>query len=230
MPLCTQLILTYVGCYLVGGTPFGYLAGRMRGMDVRELGSGNIGATNIARLLGRKWGVSVFLLDVCKGMIPTVAVGIWLSHGGVVEAWSSTGRQLAWLGGGLACVLGHSFPVYLGFRGGKGVATSLGVVLGIYPYLSAGGFLAFAVWGLVLSLTRIVSLASVVAAVSLPILVIACTLWGGYSEVGSQWPIIVFAFLIAGLILYRHRSNITRLRTGQERRIGEGPEGGENSV
>jgi acyl-phosphate glycerol 3-phosphate acyltransferase len=135
-----------VGCYLVGGIPFGFLVGRLHGLDIRKAGSGNIGATNVGRLLGRKWGILVFVLDVCKGLLPTLGLGQFLPGAEGLAGWSPAVVNTAWLAGGVACILGHNFPIYLRFRGGKGVATSLGVVLGVYPYLTVSGLCAFGVW------------------------------------------------------------------------------------
>ncbi|GJM27125.1 MAG: glycerol-3-phosphate acyltransferase [Phycisphaerae bacterium] len=221
MSFTALAILLCVGCYLVGGIPFGYLAGTTRGIDIRTKGSGNTGATNVGRVLGRKWAIAVFLLDALKGFLPTLAIGHWLPQQACTSGVSVTLIQVAWLGAGLCCVLGHSFPIYLRFKGGKGVATSLGVLLGIYPYLSLAGVLAFVVWGLALWVTRVVSLASIVAALSLPIFVTGCMFWHGYDVVVGHLPMIVFAILIAGLVLYRHRANIARLRTGSESRLGD---------
>jgi glycerol-3-phosphate acyltransferase PlsY len=207
-------------CYLIGAIPFGYLAGRLRGIDIRRHGSGNTGATNVGRVLGRKWAGVVFLLDALKGFLPTLAIGHWLPKQACTADISPLLVQVVWLVAGLSCVIGHSFPVYLRFRGGKGVATSLGVILGIYPYMTLAGALAFVVWGGVLLSTRIVSLASMVAAGSLPIFVTGCMFWHGYDVVAANVVLIPFALLIAGLVLYRHRANISRLRRGSESRLG----------
>lgn len=221
MPFWIQMILTYAGCYLVGGIPFGYFAGLTRGIDIRTVGSGNTGATNVGRLMGGRWAFVVFLCDALKGFVPTLMVGFQLADHASEFAISGAVVQIAWLGAGLSCILGHSLPVYLRFRGGKGVATSLGVILGIYPYMSLAGVMALLVWGVVLLLTRVVSLASMVAAIALPVAVTVCMFWHGYAEVAANLPMIAFAILVAALVLYRHRANITRLRAGQEARIGE---------
>ncbi len=220
MSFSTLVILLCVGCYLIGGIPFGYLAGLTRGIDIRKHGSGNTGATNVGRVMGRSWAGIVFAFDVLKGLLPTLAVGFWIPSQAASFDSSSLSGQTAWLVGGMCCVLGHSFPVYLRFNGGKGVATSLGVILGIYPYMSLAGVLAFFVWAVVLWFTRTVSLASIFAAISLPIFVTLCMFWHGFNVVVGHAPMIVFAILIAGLVLYRHRANIARLRDGSESRIG----------
>lgn len=213
--------LMCAGCYLIGGIPFGYLIGRMKGIDIRTVGSRNIGATNVSRNFGKKWGIACFVLDVAKGLGPTLAAGHILASR--TEAWnlSPVARNLLWLGCGICCVLGHNYSVYLRFRGGKGAATSLGVVLGVYPYLTLAGGLAFCVWAIVVLATRYVSLGSIVAAALLPPLAVMCSVWRGYGSLRDIWPVIAFAALAAVLVVYRHRENISRLRAGTERRIGE---------
>jgi len=209
-----------VAAYLIGGIPFGLLAGWTRGIDVRRAGSGNIGATNVSRLLGRGYGVAVFVLDVLKGLLPTLAAGRALA-GPVGEAEvSEPVRYLCWLHIGAACVLGHNYPLYLGFRGGKGVSTSLGVALGIYPLLTWAGVLAFAVWGVVLAISRYVSLASVAAGLAFPVGFAVVARWQGRSVVGELWPLLVFSVLLAVMVVIRHRANLARLRAGTEARIG----------
>ncbi len=220
MSFAMLAILLCVGCYLIGAIPFGYLIGLSRGIDIRQLGSGNTGATNVGRVLGKRWAVGVFLLDAMKGFGPTLAAGLMIRTHPSLPDTSDLTEQLSWLGAGMCCVLGHSFPVYLKFNGGKGVATSLGVILGIYPYMSLAGMLAFVVWLVVLRFSRTVSLASMVAAISLPIFVTGCMFWRGFDVVRDNASMIAFAILIAGIVLYRHRGNMARLRDGTESRIG----------
>jgi glycerol-3-phosphate acyltransferase PlsY len=212
-----------VGCYLVGGIPFGFLVGRLHGLDIRKAGSGNIGATNVGRLLGRKWGILVFVLDVCKGLLPTLGLGQFLPGAEGLAGWSPAVVNTAWLAGGVACILGHNFPIYLRFRGGKGVATSLGVVLGVYPYLTVSGLCAFGVWVVVTLISRYVSAGSICAAVAFPICYLA---WLGLRrepDWSANLPIVGFAVLMSGLVIYRHRENIKRLRAGTESKIGSRP-------
>ncbi len=220
MTVGSFLLISCLGCYLIGGIPFGLLVGLAQGVDIRRQGSGNIGATNVGRVLGRKWGVLVFVLDACKGLIPIVALGYVLRWVSSALGLTATGANLLWLAGGMCCVLGHNFPPYLRFRGGKGVATSLGVVLGVFPYLTFAGLMAFVIWTAVTLTTRYVSLGSVVAAASLPVLVAGCTLWQGYSVFIESWPLVAFSVLAATLVVYRHRENLSRLRLGNESRLG----------
>jgi glycerol-3-phosphate acyltransferase PlsY len=220
MNLTFAVVLMCLACYLIGGVPFGYLAGRVKGIDIRAAGSGNIGATNVGRLLGRSWGILVFALDVAKGLVPTLVVGMVLEAGAAEWNLSGSALNVLWLGCGICCVLGHNYPVYLRFRGGKGVATSLGVVLGVYPYLTIAGLLAFGVWLVVTLTTRYVSLGSICAAISLPPALAVCTLWDDSSVFTENLPVLGFAMLAAALVIYRHRENIKRLRAGTESPIG----------
>src|SRR5712691_6251882 len=152
-----------VGCgYLIGSCPNGYLIGRAFGIDIRQHGSGNIGATNVMRLLGKRWGYLVFTLDALKGFL-----AVRLAFDGAAATLSgSMHREIVGIATGLACILGHTFPVWLHFRGGKGVATSAGVLLGLMPIAVVS---VFAVWMLLYQITRYVSVASIAAAVALPI-------------------------------------------------------------
>ncbi|MGE5194361.1 MAG: glycerol-3-phosphate 1-O-acyltransferase PlsY [Deltaproteobacteria bacterium] len=204
--------------YLIGATPFGYLTGRVVGkIDIRQHGSGNIGATNVGRVLGNQWGILVLALDLLKGLVPVAG----LPH--LLFAAGSSNRVHWQVAAGIATILGHMFPCWLGFRGGKGVATALGVVAylgGWATVIAAGVFgLSFAVW-------RIVSLASILAALSFAVCQIVL-LWPAlFSE--QHWSVTTFCLLIPALIIVRHRSNIRRLWRGEEPRYGSGkqpPEG-----
>jgi glycerol-3-phosphate acyltransferase PlsY len=210
-----KLLILLPVAYLVGAIPFGLLVGLARGIDVRKAGSGNIGATNVGRLLGGKFFALVFILDWLKGLLPVLAAGFVL---GFVAGDSLT--YLLWLGVGFAAIAGHMFSVFLKFKGGKGVATSAGVLLGLFPYFTWAGLIAVAVWAVVFFAKRIVSLASIVGAGVFPIAYLALALLLKWDPFGVQWPLLLFAFVIGGLIVFRHRSNIARLRAGTEARIG----------
>lgn len=208
--------------YLWGGVPFGLLIGLARGVDIRTRGSGNIGATNAGRVLGWKYGCLAFILDMAKGLVPTLLAGLLLH--GLTESGRLAGATtfILWVVAAGACIAGHMFPVYLNFRGGKGVATSLGVLLGIYPYFTGPGLLAFALWALTTWISRYVSLGSIVAAAAFPIIFAAFSwsrrdVWGDFTVL---WPLHVFATIMAVVVIYRHRSNIQRLWTGTESKIG----------
>ena len=196
----TRLLPWLLASYLVGAIPTSYLVVRMvKGQDLRQLGSGNLGATNLFRVLGWRYAVPVGLFDMLKGAVPVL-----------VFAPRAGGGSVAALGLGAAAVLGHVFPVFLGFRGGKGVATGAGVVLGLAPL----AFLAALVtWALVVKLTGYVSLGSVLAATVLPPAV--------YLLHPDRRPMIGLFILLATLIIVLHWKNIRRLLSGTENRFGQ---------
>jgi glycerol-3-phosphate acyltransferase PlsY len=211
-----QWAVAAAAAYLCGSVPFGLLIGLSRGIDLRKAGSGNIGATNAGRVMGRKVGLICFFLDLLKGFLPVLLTGAWFGLlGGAVITVAQT---WCWLGVAVAAVMGHVAPVWLKFRGGKGVATSLGVLLGIWPYLTLPAIAAGLTWLLFASVFRYVSLASIVAAVALPIYlaVTAATL---------QWPralttpLLIVTGVMALLIVVRHRGNALRLLRGTESRL-----------
>jgi acyl phosphate:glycerol-3-phosphate acyltransferase len=214
-----------VAGYLCGAVPFGLLVGRLKGVDIRTRGSCNIGATNVGRVLGRPYGILVFLLDGLKGFLPVMLARFLLLRQGANPGGASTAGFLPYLLlvlVAVACVIGHMFPVYLKFKGGKGVATSLGVGLGIYPYYTLAGLLAFVLWGLVLMVTRYVSVSSIVAVGAFPVIFavlawVRSDRWGRFADL---WPLHLFGVVIAVLVVYRHRTNIGRLVAGTEHKIG----------
>lgn len=206
-----------LAAYLIGSVPFGLLIGLARGVDIRKAGSGNVGATNAGRVLGRKWGLLCFALDVLKGLGPVLAYGVVheLTVGGAGDAAAA----LQWLAVAAAAVIGHIFPVWLKFRGGKGAATGLGVVLGVWPVLTVPGIVAAALWVVLLKKYGYVSLASIVAAAAMPVL----TLVAGVLAERSPDVVAVYVAVtavLALLVALRHRSNIVRLRAGTEPRVG----------
>ncbi len=208
--------------YLCGSIPFGLLLGRLKGIDIRQHGSGNIGATNAGRVLGRGWGITAFALDVAKGLVP-----VWL-FGLAARAWMSAEPAarpdvtLLWALVAASCILGHLFPVFLGFKGGKGVATSLGAMLGLYPYFTLPGLVTFGVWVVLTGATRYVSVGSIGAAAAFPIIfIVFARVWRDqWGSPGELWPLHAFAIIIAALVVYRHRGNLQRLARGTENRIG----------
>jgi len=209
-------VLFPLAAYVLGATPFGVLLARSQGVDLRARGSGNVGATNVGRILGRRGGYLCFLLDTAKGLAPVLAMGLYVRRDGVL----ATGEQLAWLGVAFGAIAGHVFSFYLKFRGGKGVATSLGVLLGFWPYFTIGGAGALALWVAVTLKWRMVSLGSIVAAVAFPLLFLATCLVAGW-PIGDILPLLIFAVAMAGLIVFRHRANLARLLRGQENKIGQ---------
>src|SRR3954471_21567578 len=212
----TILLCLLPAAYLLGSVPFGLLVGLARGVDVRRAGSGNIGATNVGRLLGGRWFAVVFCLDLLKGLLPMLAAGAVVRHFVPVDQ-TTPAHYALWLAVGFAAIVGHMFSLFLGFRGGKGVATSTGVILGLWPWYTLPGLAAAGVFGVVFWRTRIVSLGSILGAVAFPVAyVLVAGLGWGWGVFEKQWPLLAFAVLMAGLIVYRHRANIARLRAGTE--------------
>jgi acyl-phosphate glycerol 3-phosphate acyltransferase len=203
------LALVAIAAYLVGAVPFGYVVARAKGVDILSHGSGNIGATNVGRILGRRYGILVFLLDFAKGALPTAVAGA-LAPGGLPSEWPQVTA-------GVAAFLGHLFPVYLRFRGGKGVATGAGVVAVLAPGPTAGAALA---WLTVVAALRYVSLASLVAAALLCVLRFAFT---PDPLAGPRSVVTAFCVIAVVLVAVRHRANIGRLLHGNENRLKEGP-------
>lgn len=202
--LLTLLLILFIG-YLFGSFPSGYVVGKYRGIDIRQHGSGNIGATNVVRTLGKKWGVLVFALDVLKGILAVLSVHL-ISMPETVSGVSAL--DAAGILAGFGCFLGHCFPVWLGFKGGKGVAVGAGILIGLVPLTAIIGL---SIWGLCFQLSRYVSLASIIAAISLPIT--ARLLEGRFS------PLFWFTVVISLIAIWRHRENIQRLLAGTESRF-----------
>ncbi|HWH14596.1 MAG TPA: glycerol-3-phosphate 1-O-acyltransferase PlsY [Miltoncostaeaceae bacterium] len=180
--------------YLLGSIPFGWVAGRMRGVDPRTVGSGNIGATNVFRTLGRRIGIAVMVLDIAKGSVA------------VLIARALTDSPWPLLAAG-AAILGHVFPVWLRFRGGKGVAVAGGAVIALTPLPA---LVVLGVWAVLVGATRYVSVGSIAAALTYPVAVL---LWG------EPWPTLVFSVLAALAVVLKHRANIGRLARGTELRL-----------
>lgn len=203
-------IIAFAGGYLIGSIPFGVLAGWCRGIDIRQVGSGNIGATNVGRHLGRPWGFAVFALDFLKGFGPAYGAPF------AAAAWSggtAGGEEWIRIGAAVGSVFGHVFPVYLGFKGGKGVATGAGACLALAPLATLVGV---GVWGVLLALTRYMSLASIAGAIALPI--------AHPLRPGAQWPgdgpVEGMLVLLALLVVVRHGGNLARLFRGTEPKVG----------
>jgi len=206
------LALVPVG-YLVGSVPVGVILARSHGVDLRKVGSGNVGATNVGRALGAGWGYLCFFLDLAKGLAASLLAG---AVAGADAGLPPQLSQSVQVGVGCAAVAGHVFNPWLGFRGGKGVATSLGMVLGIYPAMTWAGLCALGIWIVVTMASRYVSLGSIVAAVVfLPLF--AAFNWGRLMD---RWPTGIFAAAMVALILIRHRGNVRRLLNGTENKIG----------
>ena len=197
----TNAILLIVVGYLLGSIPSGYLAGKwLKGIDLRQKGSGSTGATNVLRHVGKLPALIVFLIDIAKGAIPVLLARTFLL---------SDYFQVA---AGLAALAGHIWPIWLGWKGGKAVATGLGLLLGLTWQV---GMACFGIFLTVLTFSRIVSLSSVVAAISLPFLMLL-----SFSENNFRAAYLMLSLLTMAMVLWRHRSNLQRLSTGKEPRIG----------
>ena len=193
--------------FLAGSIPFGLLVARMKGVDIRKHGSGNIGATNVLRVVGKPYGIAVFILDFLKGLLPV----LWAGH-------ALAGHpQADWIGLGtaLAAILGHNYSPWIGFKGGKGIATSAGALMALFP-VALG--VALVVWFVLFKTTRYVSVASMGAAAAIPLALFGQKLLAWRPP---TWPEIGFGVLVAFLAIWRHRSNIRKLMAGQESRFGD---------
>jgi acyl phosphate:glycerol-3-phosphate acyltransferase len=199
-------VLTGFLAYLLGSIPTGFLVGKARGVDIRTIGSGNIGATNVFRSLGKPAGVFVMLADVLKGWLAVEVLAKLIARWCHSEA---SGLSVEWFSivAGLAAILGHNFTCWLGFKGGKGIATSAGVLLALVPWSL---LIILGVWLLVLGLTRFVSLASIAASFTLPF-----AAW----ITGESSTLIFITAAMALLAIYKHKANIQRLLQGKENRF-----------
>lgn len=191
-------LLWIVAAYLIGGIPFGYLIGRLRGVDVRTVGSKNIGATNVFRTVGKTWGLLAFACDVLKGLLPTLAA-------------KACGGPALWVG--VACVAGHMLTPYMKFKGGKGVATAFGMLIGLIPGVVG---VAFALFAAVFACSHYISLGSCTAAAFL-----AVAIWFPVlgAEGAANLPQCVLVTLVALFVVWKHRANIGRLVNGTESKI-----------
>jgi glycerol-3-phosphate acyltransferase PlsY len=201
-------LIIFILSYLIGSIPSGYLVARSKGIDIRQRGSSNIGAANVARVIGKKWGYLVGFCDFLKGFLA-------VKLGSLIAAHFLLSSVPASVTAAIACVLGHNYTIWLGFKGGKGIATSGGAVLALLPPLVfvSGG----AVWVGVFLISRYTSLASIVAAVALPIAVLLIV-----AKTGTDfWLLFAFSVMIAALAIWRHRGNIVRLLNGTENRFGK---------
>jgi acyl phosphate:glycerol-3-phosphate acyltransferase len=208
MPLSFALAVA-VGAYLIGSLPSGYIVGRINGVDLRKVGSGNIGATNALRVLGKKWGYLVFAADILKGALSVALADIFSRQ--IAPDHVTMAKILA----AIFVVLGHNFPVWLGFKGGKGIATSAGIMIAMFPIWV---FLcALVIWVSSFQLTRYVSVASILAAISLSVSTLVLALLGK-----CDWLLVAVAFAMTTLAVWRHKSNIERLIAGTEKKFRKG--------
>ena len=202
-----MLALAYIAAgfigYFCGSLPTGFLVAKAKGIDIRKVGSGNIGATNVFRILGKGAGIFVLMTDALKGWLPVV----WLAP---ALASMHPETEIVWLriAAGISAILGHNYTCWLRFKGGKGIATSAGAFLGLTPGPLG---IAFATWLIVFAISRYVSLASIVAAAALPV-----ATWC----LPFSLPLRIITTVIGALAIFKHRANIQRLLTGTENRVG----------
>ncbi|MDY3554210.1 glycerol-3-phosphate 1-O-acyltransferase PlsY [Gemmata sp. JC717] len=217
MPPLAAALVPLIVAYLVGALPFGYLVGRFRGVNLFQAGSGNIGATNAGRVLGRKYGAIVFVLDLLKGAAP-VAVVVRLADALAPGASDAIGGPgVLRVGAAALAFLGHLFPVYLGFRGGKGVATGAGTVFVLVPLAAT---LAITTWVVVLFASRFVSLASLAAGA---VLVLAHLVASRAPFTEPVFPVTLYLIAGTAMVFVKHRANAKRLLAGSENAIGDFP-------
>lgn len=198
--------------FLLGSVPFGLLLGKLKGIDIREHGSGNIGATNVFRTLGKKSGIVCLLLDFLKGLLPVLLAKQFVPD--------NTVGQTIEVATALAAILGHNYSPWIGFKGGKGIATSAGALAGLIPPVAF--VLLIVIFVAFTFTTKYVSVGSIATAVALPILM----LWGSYYHgkiADGTWnkPLFIFSLIAGFLAVWKHRANIARLRAGTENRIGQ---------
>ncbi|HBG77393.1 MAG TPA: acyl-phosphate glycerol 3-phosphate acyltransferase [Phycisphaerales bacterium] len=209
-----KTLLLIIASYLIGSISFAMLIAKANGIDLRKVGSGNLGATNLSRACGKNWAYVCFLLDTLKGVIPAFCARYFLFSGDAASSdfW-------LWLAVGAAAILGHVFPFYLKFKGGKGVATSFGVVLGIWPYYTLPGIVAFILWATIVLIFKYISLAAIISAAAFPFIMIAMTAFLEDWRFAVLWPLIAAAMVLCLLVIFLHRANIKRLIAGTEHKV-----------
>ena len=222
-------LIAMVVSFLCGSVPFAVLIGRAKGIDIRSIGSGNPGASNLGRALGKRWGILCFVLDAGKGFVPTVVYGgsvvvamaardrgVWADPAAMVDGVvAGPDGSLRWVLVAVAAVLGHVFSPWLGFRGGKGVATGAGATLGLFPVVTVPAVLSTVVWYAVAKLSGYVGLASVFAAASLPPMTLVSGLILGLS-LGEVGVFVGLTVALAALVIVRHVGNLRRIAAGTE--------------
>ncbi len=209
--ICATLVLA---SYIVGSLPFGFWISKSLGVDIRNQGSGNIGATNVLRTLGRKVGITVLILDISKGFLPVLIGSIIIFNqlpDSMLNKEEIKGTIYVLLA--IGAILGHNYTFWLGFKGGKGIATSAGAIMPFLPEVLIGSLF---VWILFFFLSRYVAIASIAAAFSIPILTVSLDHNYLFPEINSSWPVISFGIIASIMAIWRHRSNIQRLIKGEE--------------
>jgi len=208
-----KFAILIIAAYLLGSVPFAIIFAKAHGKDLRKIGSGNIGATNLARALGKKWGYICFCLDALKGLLPMLIAA------NIISSPPSISELFLWLIVGIAAISGHIFPLYINFKGGKGVATSFGVALGLWPYYTICAAVAITIWAIVVFVWRYISLASIVASIAFPITLIIVIQLRPNWDFANLWPLLTAATVIPLMVIIRHRENIKRIIAGTESKI-----------
>ncbi len=214
----SQWIIYIFVAYVAGSIPFGVLIAKTKGINIREHGSKNIGATNVGRVLGKKLGIGCFILDVFKGAIPVFVAGYLVNLYGQSLDQISTNEMLLWICVALAALLGHMYSLFLRFGGGKGVATTFGGMVAMWPFLTLPVLVAFASWIIAAKTTKMVSLASLVS--SFVLFASTVVLVMVQSSFSHAWPLVAVTFLISVMVFWKHRSNIGRIMQSEEPKLG----------
>lgn len=219
--------------FLCGSIPFGYLIARSQGVNIRAHGSGNIGATNVWRVMGKKWGLLCFVLDFFKGLVPSVLAGVMLDRG-AASVLNTDWSTALWLSVAVLAVLGHMYTPWLGFKGGKGVATGFGALVGVFPVFTIAAIAALLAWAIAVKLWKMVGLASVLAAIVMAVVVVGLHLATRFNVQAITLPLeglpgyapatlvhVGFAVGLAALVTYKHRANLARTLAGTELKVGQ---------
>ncbi len=217
------LVLATIG-YFAGSVPFAFMLARSRGVDLFTVGSGNIGATNLGRALGKPWGFLCFFLDATKGALPVLLAGWWMGSLGRTAIEIQPSTAWSWLGVAILAILGHTLSPWIGFKGGKGVATAFGALAALWPSVTIPALAALALWILILLVFRFISLASIVAALSIPCgIVVGAALTPSGLDLATRaqrvLPFLAVTGFIAAFVTWKHRTNIARIKSGTEPRV-----------
>ena len=208
-------VIAVILAYLTGSIPVGLIIAGLKNIDLRSVGSGNIGATNVSRALGKKWGYFCFALDVLKGFVPSFVCLFILNLDPLTPE-----KLMVWLVIGSSAIIGHIFPIFANFKGGKGVATSLGVALGIWPYYTIAAILVFIIWAIITMKSKYVSLGSIVGGLAFPLIITVIIYLNKSWDYKTLWPLLAVSCLISLAIIIRHKDNIKRLIQGTATKIG----------
>ena len=208
-----KFTILIIAAYLVGSIPFAMIIAKAYGKDLRKIGSGNIGATNLSRAVGKKWAYCCFLLDTTKGLVPMIVASQ------IISSPPTTTELLLSLVVGCAAIAGHIFPIYIKFKGGKGVATSFGVAMGLWPYYTICALIAMTCWISAVFIWRFISLASIIAALAFPIALTIITIFNKTWQFNNLWPLFIAAIAIPLMVIIKHRENVIRIIKGNEHKV-----------